>query len=499
MKRLTYFSLRSFIGPFIVTFVISMFILIMQFFWLYIDDLMGKGIEIIVILELLFYVSAGLIPLALPLSILLSSIMTFGNLAEHNELTALKSSGLSLYRIIRPLAITAVGIALFTFYFANYVIPVANFKWHSIIYDIQQTKVSALLKPGSFSKELDGYAIKIDKGTEDTFEGILIHDHSSPKILKTVRAEKGKLYKSDNGKYLFFELQNGKVIEELNPTTPSYTPEGTQYGESNTRPSRRSKFKKGTYKIDISGFGFNKSDENMFKDKHEMLNVFQINTATDSLQDEAFRVQKNFINGLTSQHPYFISTKFKENTLPKLTDEGQEEVIPTNDLIVFDSLSSHEKRRAINNAQGKIRNSKENISNQEQYLRTVQGNMNSYLLEFHRKIALTVAIIILFFIGAPLGAIIKKGGFGLPVVVAALLFMVYFVLMTIGENLAQENTISPWLGMWFPSIVLGPIAVWFMIAAANDAPLLRLDRLRNWLSKKRLPSKKANESTPRNV
>lgn len=457
----------------------------MQFFWLYIDDLMGKGIEIIVILELLFYVSAGLIPLALPLSILLSSIMTFGNLAEHNELTALKSSGLSLYRIIRPLAVTTFGIAIFTFYFANYVIPVANFKWHSIIFNIQQTKVSTILTPGSFSKELDGYAIKIDKGTEDTFEGILIHDHTSPKVIKTVRAQKGKLYKSDNGKYLFFELENGKVIEELNPATPSYTADGTKFGKSNTRPSRRSSFKKGTYKIDISGFGFNKSDENLFKDKYEMLNVFQINTATDSLQKEAFRVQKNFLNGLTSQHPYFIAKNYAENTLTQLSEDGQLEIIPTDDLIIFDSLTVEEQRKAINNVQGKIRNAKENISNQEQYLSSAQGNMNSFLLEFHRKIALTVAIIILFFIGAPLGAIIKKGGFGAPVVVAALLFMVYFVLLTIGENLAQEKAISPWLGMWFPSIVLAPISVWFMRSAANDAPPIRMDRIINWIKQKR--------------
>ncbi len=171
-----------------MTLAISMFILIMQFLWKYIDDLMGKGIDSFVILELLFYVSASLIPLALPLAILLSSIMTIGNLAENNELTALKSSGLSLYRIMRPLTFVVIGIACFTFYFANYVIPVANLKWHSLIYDIQNTKISALLTPGVYSKELDGYAIKVEEGTESTFKGILIHDHTDPKEIKTIRA-----------------------------------------------------------------------------------------------------------------------------------------------------------------------------------------------------------------------------------------------------------------------------------------------------------------------
>ena len=160
MKRLYVFSVRSFIGPFVVTFCISMFILIMQFLWKYIDDLMGKGISISVILELLFYVSADLIPLALPLAILLSSIMTYGNLAENNELTALKASGLSLYRIMKPLTGVMLFIALSTFYFANYVIPVSTLKWHTLIYDIQNTKISTIITPGVYSDKIDGYAIK---------------------------------------------------------------------------------------------------------------------------------------------------------------------------------------------------------------------------------------------------------------------------------------------------------------------------------------------------
>lgn len=155
-----------------------MFMLVMQFFWKYLDDLMGKGLSTLVILELLIYISASLIPLALPLAILLSSIMTFGNLAENNELTALKSSGLSLYRIMKPLTVVVLIIALCTFYFANYVIPVSNLKWHSLIYDIQNTKISSIITPGVYSQELDGYAIKVEEGSENSFKGIIIHDHT---------------------------------------------------------------------------------------------------------------------------------------------------------------------------------------------------------------------------------------------------------------------------------------------------------------------------------
>ena len=172
-------------GPFIITLVIAMFILIMQFFWVYIDDLMRKGLGVFTILELLFYVSASLIPLALPLSILLSSLMTFGNFAEHNELTALKSNGFSLMRIMRPLTIIVCIIALFTFYFSSYIIPVANLKWHSLIYEIQNTKLSKLIQPGVYTNEIDGYTIKVHSNKGGIYDKVIIHDHTEPKSVKT--------------------------------------------------------------------------------------------------------------------------------------------------------------------------------------------------------------------------------------------------------------------------------------------------------------------------
>ena len=290
-----------------------MFILVMQFFWKYIDDLMGKGLGVGVIIELLFYVSASLIPLALPLSILLSSIMTFGNLSEHNELTALKSSGLSLYRIIKPLTSVVIIIAIFTFYFANYVIPVANRKWHSLIFDIQQTKIASILTPGAYSNELDGFAIKISDGDESSFNNIIIHDHRDPETLKTVRAETGSVYRSTHGKHLYFELKNGAIIEELNPQAPQYGAQGTQVGPSNTYPSRRTNFEHSTYKVDLTGFSLNRSDDDLFKDKHEMMNVFQISFTLDSIQKNAQDVLKNFTKGVRNSHIYLTAHSFKEH------------------------------------------------------------------------------------------------------------------------------------------------------------------------------------------
>lgn len=439
---------------------------------------MGKGLSVSVILELLFYVSASLIPLALPLAILLSSIMTLGNLAENNELTALKSSGMSLYKILRPLTGIVIIIAISTFYFANYVIPVANLKWHSLIFDIQQTKISSILTPGTYSKELEGYAIKIDEGTNDTFKGILIHDHTDPMIIKSVRAKSGNVYKSENGKFLFFELKDGYVAEELAPASPNFGPDGKVHGSASTRPSRRSSFDQATYKIDLSGFILDRSDEDMFKDKHEMLNVFQINYTLDSIQKNADGIVDNFLKNLKADHPYFIAKQFSENSKLNESDpqiSEQDSTLTPDSLIVFKDLSVGQKLAAINLAQSRLRNKLQNLDGQQRFLETMEQDMNKYLIEFHRKFALTIAIIILFFVGAPLGAIVRKGGFGAPVVIAALLFMVYFVLITIGDSMASSGSISPLLGMWFSSMVLAPVAIWLMYSAANDSPVFSKD------------------------
>ena len=482
MKRLYVFSIRSFIGPFFVTLCISMFILVMQFFWKYIDDLMGKGISISIIIELLFYVSASLIPLALPLAILLSSIMTLGNLAEHNELTALKASGLSLYRIMKPLTGVILFLSLSTFYFANYVIPVAELKWHSLIYDLQNTKISALVTPGVFSDKIDGYAIKVEKGKNDHFEGILIHVHTDPNVIKTIRAKEGKIYKSVNGNQIFFELHEGIISEELSPQSPNFDSNGQILSDiNNSRPSRRYSFHKATYKIDISGFKLSRTNEELFKNNQEMLNVFQINEAIDSIQREADNVLENFLKSSKNEYLYFQSKDFVSATIN--TDPNIQQIQPLNEVIVFDSLSKSDKIASLNMLVPNLRRVNENLKNQYVYIDVLNQNMNLYYISFHRKFALTYAIIVLFFIGAPLGAIIRKGGFGTPLVLAALLFMLYFILISIGESLASENVVSPFIGMWFASMVLTPIAILFMNAAANDSQIFNKEAYAKFFAK----------------
>lgn len=455
----------------------------MQFFWKYIDDLMGKGISIQVIIELLFYVSADLIPLALPLAILLSSIMTMGNLAENNELTALKSNGLSLYKIMKPLTTIVFIIALCTFYFSNYIIPIATLKWHTLIYDIQNTKISTIITPGVFSDKLDGYSIKVDEGSNDEFKGVLIHVHNDPKVIKTIRADKGKIYKSVNGNQLFFELKDGSISEELATTPPSYTSDGQLINSvENSRPSRRYKFDKATYKIDISGFQLSRSDEGLFKNQHEMLNVFQINYAIDSIQNEGARVISNFIKALRNEHPYFQALKLKIDTINTSGIEYNPERY-LKETYYIDSLSKSERIKALDKIAPNLRRVNQNIEGQKLYLVAIQNNIKMFLIGFHRKFALTFAIIVLFFIGAPLGAIVRKGGFGTPLVLASLLFMLYFILISVGESLAIGKVVNPFIGMWFATFVLSPIAFILMRAAANDSQVFRKEAYSQFFSR----------------
>ncbi len=464
MKRLYLFSIRAFVGPFLITLVIAMFILIMQFFWVYIDDLMGKGLSVWIILELLFYVSASLIPLALPLSILLSSLMTFGNFAENNELTALKASGFSLIRIMRPLTVIVVFIALSTFYFYNYIIPVANLKWHSLIYDIQNTKLSNLITPGVYTSEIDGYTLKVHKDKSGQYTDITIHDHTDPKALKTVKAEKANIYRSENGNHLYFDLSHGTIYEETDLDNPEF-PDGA-VTPSSEHPDRISTFERATYRLNVTGISLKRSDEDIFQDKYEMLNVFQIGRATDSLKQRKSFISGQFVESIKGSFPTFHA-KSAENS-PKFREHDPMLVDNAKPCTPFEALSPIEKKVLQQEVVTKLYQINENIRNHDNFIVSMDHENAQFWIEFHRKFALTYTILVLFFVGAPLGAVVRKGGFGAPVVIAALLFMVYFIVYSIGDNLADTYVVSPWLGMWMPGMFFTPLAILVGYLANND-------------------------------
>lgn len=450
----------------------------MQFFWKYIDDLMGKGIELIYIMELLFYISLSLIPMALPLAMLLSSIMTLGNLAENNELTALKASGLSLFRILRPLTGLVLIIAFATFLFANFVIPQSDAKWHSLIYDFQNTKIASVITPGVYTKELDGYAIKVKSKNEDgSFNDIIIHDKTNPQELKTIRAKHAELFKSSDNNNLFFNLKDGFMVEELSVGAPIFGQGGVRLDvQSTNRESRRTRFEQATYKIDMGGFKVNKSDSENFEDSYAMLSVFEINSAMDSLKKKELEMRLNFAENTINNSDYFQSKNYQriQDTIRKATVES-DNIQYVTQSIPLDSVTAEEYRMIYTTAIAKIDARTQQIATQNEFLASQLFRNNKYMIEFHRKFALTYAIIVLFFVGAPLGAIVKKGGFGAPVVIAMLLFMFYFVLNTVGENLVVANVLGPFIGMWFPSLILTPVAILLMYASANDSPVFSLE------------------------
>ncbi len=416
--------------------------------------------------------------MALPLAMLLSSIMTLGNLAENNELTALKSSGLSLYRILRPLTSIVLIIAFCTFLFANFVIPLANAKWHSLIYDFQNTKIATVITPGVYTKELDGYAIKVQKQNQDgTYDNIIIHDKTNPLELKTVLAKKAELFRSENNKFLFFKLSDGFIHEELSVRNPIFGDNGERLDVTTAaRESRRTQFEKATYKVDLSGFTVNKGDASNFEDSYAMLSVFEINSALDSLEEKNRGLKNSFANSTLSSFDFSQSAKYNRinDSIPKelLDTEGMEKI---SQRIILDSLTSDEWNVTYSNAIAKGDSRVQQANVQRDFFSAQQRNNHQYLVEFHRKFALTYAIIVLFFVGAPLGAIVRKGGFGAPVVIAALLFMFYFVLNTVGENLVYAEVLGPFVGMWFPSLILTPIAFILMYAAANDSPVFSME------------------------
>lgn len=435
-----------------------MFMLILQFFWVYIDDLMGKGLSVWVILELLLYVSAGIVPLALPLAVLLSSLMTFGNLSEHNELTALKSSGFSLLRIMRPLIWIVSIIACATFLFANYVIPAANLKWHTLIYDIQNKKISTILTPGVYSKHFEGYAIKIDSLQGNNCLGVTIHDYTLPTQLRTVRAKEATVYKSVNGRYVFLDLKNGSILEELDIQNPMYLP-NKMLSNPSERPSRVSQFKQGVYKLDLGGLDLNRSKEDLFTDKYEMLNVFQIDDAIDSIEHKKGLLQSRFIqqgkSGFISLNKALKTSAKQLQNDPSIIADTQV-VSPTD----FQKLPVTDQQLAYNQTISKIRRNQQQLDNQQQFLQTLDRETDLYWIEFHRKFALTYAIIVLFFVGAPLGALIRKGGFGAPVVIAAVIFLFYFIVNSIGDNLADTSSVRPFIGMWMAGLLFTPVAIY---------------------------------------
>jgi lipopolysaccharide export system permease protein len=457
MKRLHRFMLGSYIGPFVLSFLISMFILEMQFLWKYVDDLMGKGLETAIILELLLYASSSLVNLALPLAILLSSIMTMGGMAENYELTAMKSAGMSLFKILRPLTVFIVLIGTSAFFFSNNVLPVANLKFKALLYSVRQKKPTFMLQSNVFYNGIEGYSIRVGKVNQETGEldDVLIYDMSNADFPQStvIRAKKGQMDQKSNPRYLVLTLKDGYSYNEQQET-------GSGPG---SYPHMKNKFEENILRIDLSGFSFSKADESLFKNSYEMMSIKQLDASVDSIHIRAGERLKDMSNFLNTTL-FLTRDSLRTDTVTRSHSGG-----------FMAGLTFPQKLRANEIAREYVRQNRGFAERVDMDKQIKEMNVTRHLIEWHRKFFFGLACIVLFFIGAPLGAIIRKGGLGLPTVVAILFFLVYYVITIVGEKMAKSGSIDAWFGMWLGTAFLVPISIFLTYKASRDSSIMDRD------------------------
>jgi len=488
MKRLHWYVIKSFLGPFFMTFFIVVFVLLMQFLWKYVGDLVGKGLSMKILGEMLFYATFGLLPYAFPLAMLLASIMTFGSLGENYELVAMKSAGISLYRIMKPLIIIAIFVGSTAFYFANNVLPHTNLKFITLMASVRQQRPELVLKEGVFTNEIDGYNIKIERKDKKTnvLYDLLIYDHTGNKNNESVTvADSGLLWITEDKKYMVLTLYHGV----------NYSESGDPNNETvETRPFRRDKFDEQTIRVKVNNFEFNRRDEGIYKNMYRMLNIKQLALMEDTLNQKYYSQLQNYImqidiNPTITRRSYDLTAKH---------DSLKQNLMIAPDSIFdfdgyFNNIDKWVKAEISLTALDRARNNMQNINLYQGQLTERKRTINKHSMERHRKFTLSIAVIIFFFVGAPLGAIIRKGGLGMPVVVSILLFIAYYIISMTGEKSAREDVWQMFTGMWFSTLVFLPVGIWLTYKSGTDSAVMSTDtytrifnklKPSNWLPKK---------------
>ncbi|PSR53015.1 YjgP/YjgQ family permease [Adhaeribacter arboris] len=456
MKKLDKLILRSFIGPFLLTFAVVEFILLTQYMLKYLDDLVGKDLGFLVIAQLLMYFSLNMAPVALPLAVLISSLMTYGNLGEHHELTAIKTSGISLIRILRPVFIFTLFLGVGAFYFNNKIVPKANLKAYSLLWDIRQKKPSLDIRENIFYNGIPGYSIKVTEklGEEgDILKGVMIYDHSSGRgNTSVIMADSGRMYTKFNEQYLAFDLYNGKIYAEDASNTGSNTQAGFV----------RQNFTSQKMLFNLSSFNLDRTREDLFKGSRMMLNIKELRHVTDSLRKQLNQERRLVAPNLGPYYAYFKADSLKRMQLPKIATISKRPLPERNPNVI--SLATN-----------KARNIKSFTTAYTEKMKVTYRESNNYQIEIFRKFTQSAACVIMFLIGAPLGAIIKKGGLGMPVLISILFFIIFYVLTILGEKWGREGIVMVGAGMWAANLILLPIGLFFLYQARNDSSLLEID------------------------
>jgi lipopolysaccharide export system permease protein len=462
IKKLDIFIVKSYVGPFLATFFVSLFLLLMQFLWKYIDDMVGKGLEGTVILELLWYASAALVPMALPLATLLASIMTFGNLGEFNELMAIKAAGVPLQRIMRPLIFFNVIIAIAAFFFSNNILPYTNLKMGALLYDVRQQRPELNIRKGIFFTGIDGIIMKIkDKDPKtNLMKNVMIYDHRGQNgNLNVTVAESATMVMSKNRQYLFFTLYNGEHYEEVRE-------QGRYNSMRRNYPHERESFKEQQVVFELTGYKFSRTSTELFKSNYQMLNLKQLEFAQDSLR-------KDYKNRLR----YLMKRNLDEYFFKSLARTKYNLDTNINADKMFAQYNLQQKIEAIDYALEDMRSAKIAYNNMIDDLEARRGWLSRHETEWHKKFTLSVACLILFFIGAPFGAIVRKGGLGMPVVISVVFFLMYYIISMMGEKYVKSGEATALVGMWFASAVMLPMGIYFTYKAATDSQIINLDFL----------------------
>ena len=462
IKTIHKLVLKSYLGPLIMTFFIITFVLMMNFLWRYIDELTGKGLGFGVIMELLIYATINLIPLGLPLAMLLAGIMTMVNLGENFELQAMKSAGVSLMRILKPLIWVTFFMAIASFFLVNNLVPYANKKMTSILIDIRRQKQVLELKDGLFFNGIDDMSIRVEHQDPVTgeLENVLIYDNrSSSGNMTTTIAERGYIRLSDDKRYLLITLYNGNNYQHTR---------NNQWFSDNTL--RHDSFGVQDMSIPMDGFDFQRTDNNEMINSSQTKNIVELQIAIDSL-DVA-------VNNATAQSygPLLRENIFRKDIqvtqLPDSMKVDKTGYVDVNLLDTIANLSIYDKNAVWNIARADALESRNSFSFDETMTKDVLTQLYKSKNDWHRKLSLPISVIIFFLIGAPLGAIIRKGGLGTPIVISVFFFVVYYIIMLTGEKASVEGQWSAVLGMWISTIVLSPIALYLLIKATNDSSLL---------------------------
>ncbi len=453
IKKLDLLIIRSFIGPFIAAFAISVFVLTMQFFWLYIDDLVGKGLDLFTILKLVGLVTLFWVPTALPLALLFSSIMTFGNLGESFELVAIKSSGISLLRFMRPLLIIAVFISGLAFLFANNIIPVTQLKLSALKYDIIVSKPAIDIKEGVFYDKIEGYVIKLGRKekNDSIIHNVVIFEKRNGLQDNMLIAESGIMRITKDKHFLEFVLKKGWRYEEKGARSTTNT-QFTRMG-----------FEEYKKVFDLKSFQLNKTGDSAFYDP-KMLSVRQLNSAIDSLHNmDSFYLKKTE----REVTPYIRFARYTDTGWAAVDRSTLKKVKQFNDLIP-DSLEQLIMDAGIS----QINSIKGNVSVLANDYGEKYKSLLLHEIEWHKKFTLSAACLVLFLIGAPLGSIIRKGGLGAPMVFAIIFFVIFHLFNTFGEKFVKSEQTSPLVGMWLSTFILIPIGFFLTFKAMRDSQLL---------------------------